>query len=78
MVKRAIVAVCTLLVHGANYIAMKTENELQNRASDISKAANWGALIFSLAALISITILKTEVWSNYSKNLWGYAYPLIP
>jgi cytochrome d ubiquinol oxidase subunit II len=73
----AIVAVSTLLAHGANYIALKTENELQVRARNISKKANWGALLFSLAAFISITIIKPEVWDNYTKNYWGYIFPVM-
>jgi cytochrome d ubiquinol oxidase subunit II len=73
----AIVAVSTLLAHGANYIALKTENELQVRARNISKNANWGTLLFSLAAFISITLIKPEVWSNYTKNYWGYIFPVM-
>ncbi len=73
----AVVAISTLLTHGANYIAMKTENELQFRARNISKSANWGALVFSIAALISISLIKPDVWGNYSKNLWGYIFPVI-
>ena len=73
----ALVAVFTLIVHGANYSAMKTENELQIRSRNISKNANWAALILSLAGLIAITIIKPEVWANYSKNTWGYLFPIL-
>jgi cytochrome d ubiquinol oxidase subunit II len=73
----ALVAVCTLLAHGANYIAMKTENELQLRARNISAKAGIGALLFSLAGLISITIIKPQVWNNYSGNVWGYIFPVM-
>jgi len=73
----SLVAVFVLTAHGANYSAMKTENDLQRRARNISKKANWGALILSFAALISIKIIKPEVWTNYSRHDWGYLFPLL-
>ncbi len=73
----ALVAVFTLITHGANYIAIKTENELQKRVRGISRIAVWGALVTSLAALVSVTLIRPEVWSHYEKNVWGYIFPVL-
>lgn len=73
----ALVAVFTLTAHGANYIALKTENMLQIRARNYSRIAVWGVLLTSIAALISISDIKPAVWINYSRHMWGYVFPLL-
>ncbi len=73
----AALAVFTLIAHGANFIALKTENELQARARKISSSANWGALMFSVAAFVSITMIRAEAFGNFTRNFWGHIFPLL-
>jgi cytochrome d ubiquinol oxidase subunit II len=73
----ALVAVFTLIAHGANFTALKTIDTLQIKVRTISSKANWGVLILSIAALISVTIIKPEVWRNYSLHIWGYIFPVL-
>ncbi len=73
----ALLAVFTLIAHGANYIALKTENELQNRARKFSKSANWGALLLSIAVFVSINIIRPEAFGNFTRNFWGYIFPAL-
>lgn len=72
-----LVALFTLIAHGSNFIALKTQNGLQVRARKYSSISIWGVLITSIAALISVYIIRPEVWNNYSKHVWGYIFPVI-
>jgi cytochrome bd ubiquinol oxidase subunit II len=71
-----LVAFFTLMSHGANYIAMKTEGSLQLRARTAAKISWWGILLFSIIALIATTVIRPEVWRNYTDYPWGYIFPL--
>jgi cytochrome d ubiquinol oxidase subunit II len=72
-----LVALFTLTVHGANYIAMKTESELQIRARAISGKAWWGMLITSILVFSATWYIHPEIWDNYSHHLWGFIFPLL-
>jgi cytochrome d ubiquinol oxidase subunit II len=72
-----LVAFFTLTAHGANFIALKTEGEVQARARSISAKAWWGVTIASIAALVATSEIRPEIWTNYSEHLWGFIFPLI-
>jgi len=72
-----LVSLFVLTAHGANYISMKTHDELQLKSRKFSSFANWGVLITSVLALISVSAIKPDVWKNYSQHVWGYLFPLL-
>jgi cytochrome d ubiquinol oxidase subunit II len=72
-----LISLFTLTSHGANFIAMKTDGELQLRARKTSALTNWVVLLTSIAAIISITGIKPQVWTNYSAHPWGYIFPIL-
>ncbi len=72
-----LVALSTLTVHGSNYIAMKTEGALQERARAAASIAWWGVVLLSVVALVSASSIRPEIWSNYSNHGWGYVFPLL-
>jgi cytochrome bd ubiquinol oxidase subunit II len=72
-----LVSLFVLTAHGANYISMKTHDELQLKARNISFQANWGVLLTSILALISVSVIRPESWDNFSKHIWGYIFPLL-
>jgi cytochrome d ubiquinol oxidase subunit II len=71
------VAVCTLCAHGANYISMKTEGDLQTRARKISFVMNWFVIAFSIIALLSFTYFKPSRWNNYLISPVGFIIPVL-
>jgi cytochrome d ubiquinol oxidase subunit II len=71
-----LVALFTLTVHGANYIAMKTEGELQQRSRSVSAKAWWGVLLTSILALTATSSIRPETCDNYQNHPWGYIFPL--
>lgn len=71
-----LVAFFTLTAHGANYIAMKTEGDLQKRVRSISGSSWLGTFLTSIAAFIATWSIRPEIWQNYSAHAWGYVFPL--
>jgi len=71
-----LVALFTLTVHGANYIAMKTEGELQQRSRSVAAKTWWGVLLTSILALVATSSIRPETWDNYHHHPWGYIFPL--
>lgn len=71
-----LVAFFTLMWHGANYIATKTEGELQTRSRSIGAKAWWGVTITSILAMTATFSIDPEIWDNFSANQWGYIFPV--
>jgi cytochrome bd ubiquinol oxidase subunit II len=70
------VALTTLVMHGGNFIAMKTTGSVGDRARTVAGRAWWGALVFSLAALGAVSRIRPEVWNNYAVHPWGFLFLL--
>ncbi len=71
-----LVALFTLTAHGANYIALKTEGELQIRSRAISGKAWSGVFLTSVLAFLATWYIHPEIWDNYIHHIWGYTFPL--
>jgi cytochrome d ubiquinol oxidase subunit II len=56
---------------------MKTEGLVQARARDIAGKAWWGVAVTSLVALISVSSIRPEIWTNFQEHGWGFIFPLI-
>lgn len=69
------VAFVTLTAHGGNFIAMKTDGELQRRAREFAAVAWLGTLMTSVAALIATSIIRPTIWDNFGTDWWGYLFP---
>ncbi len=72
-----LVALCTLTVHGANFIVLKTEGAVQERSRSVAAYAWWGILVTSILALIAISSIRPAIWQNYSTMPFGYIFPLL-
>ncbi|MBM4159984.1 MAG: cytochrome d ubiquinol oxidase subunit II [Ignavibacteria bacterium] len=72
-----LVAFFTLTAHGANYIAMKTDGEVQTRSRSIAGKAWWGVLVTSVVGLIATSSIKPEIWTTFTEHPWGYIFPVL-
>ena len=66
----------TLMSHGSNYIALKTEGTVQQRARTCARRAWWGTALTSLAAFVATWSIRPGIWQNYSHHVWGFIFPL--
>lgn len=76
-VTMGLVALFTLAVHGANYLAMKAEGILQTRARAVASKAWWGILLTSIIALVSTSSIRPEIWDNFTAHIWGFIFPTL-
>ncbi len=73
----AAVAVFTLSVHGANYLAFRTGGELQRRAAQLAGRMWWGLTISSVLALATVPVVRPGFWSNFARYPWGVVFILL-
>src|SRR5437763_3343487 len=72
-----LLAFAALLMHGANFIALKTEGTLNERARRIARLG-WLSTV-PLAILVSIAtfFVQPQVFSSFTQRPWGVVFPLI-
>lgn len=71
-----VLALVTLAVHGAHYLMVKTEGEIQVRARRAA-AIGWPALVLLTAASLVATIsVRPQVLDNFHSRPWGWIIPL--
>lgn len=73
----ALTSAAILTVHGANYLAMKTEGELSRRASYLAKQSGWVVLPLTLASMAAIPFVQPALRHNYDAHPIGYALPAV-
>lgn len=76
-VMSGVVALVTLAVHGANYIALKTEDELNLRARRVGLILWPVLLVLTLVSLFATISIRPEWLANYKAMPVGYAIPAI-
>jgi cytochrome d ubiquinol oxidase subunit II len=76
-VTMGLVALFTLIVHGGNYLAVKTEGNVRLRSRVVAGRASWGVLLTSVAALAAVCVIRPQIWDQYGAHPWGYLFPAI-
>lgn len=72
-----VVAFVALAVHGANYLALKTENELNARARRVV-ALGWYALILvTVLSLFAVINVRSQILNNYYAMPVGWLIPVL-
>ncbi|NIR51590.1 cytochrome d ubiquinol oxidase subunit II, partial [candidate division KSB1 bacterium] len=72
-----LVAFFTLMAHGANYVALKTENAVQTRSQSFSRLATVAAAATSVLALMATASIRPTIWDNYLAHPWGFIFPVL-
>ena len=70
-----LVALFTLTMHGAHYLSMKTEGDLQARSRSFAAQAWWDTAITSILAMIAAFSIRPELMNNFSIYPWGSLFP---
>lgn len=76
-VMMGLVALTTLSVHGANYLAMKTTGAVQERSRRFSARAVWAVVLLAVATLLAASSIRPEIWDNYTGHWWGWIFPAV-
>lgn len=72
-----LVSLSTLTAHGANWVAMKTEGEVQARARTAARRASLGVVITSIGAGIATSVIRPAIWDNFIQYPPGFLFPFL-
>jgi cytochrome d ubiquinol oxidase subunit II len=70
-------ALVTLALHGALWLAMKTDGPVHDRAQKLARTAWWGVLVFTILVTVVTFRVQPQVPANLSANPWGYVFPVL-
>jgi len=72
-----VVALVALAVHGALYLAVKTEGELQQRARSFARHS-WAVLFaITIVSLIATIAVRKDALTNYNAHPLAFAIPVV-
>jgi cytochrome d ubiquinol oxidase subunit II len=66
-----------LILHGAHFLALKTEAELQARARRIAARAWAATIILTVLGTAATFIVRSDLLLNFGARPWGFGFPLI-
>ena len=72
-----VLAFAALLTHGANYIAVKTEGIVNERARRISRLGWLITIPLAILASIATFFIQPQVYPSFTQRPWGVIFPLI-
>jgi cytochrome d ubiquinol oxidase subunit II len=72
-----LLAFTALMMHGANYIAVKTEGVLNERARRISRIGWLVTIPLAILASVTTFFVQPQVYTSFSQRPWGIIFPLI-
>ena len=72
-----LLALAALVAHGAGWVAVKVEGELNARARRVRRIG-WVALVLlTVLATVSIFSLSPQMLSSFSERPWGFVFPAL-
>jgi cytochrome bd ubiquinol oxidase subunit II len=72
-----VAALCALLLHGALWVALKTENAVHERARRLAGLVWFGTTILTVVVTAVTFRIQRIVPSNFSTRHWGFFFPVI-
>src|SRR3712207_4666811 len=72
-----LLALSTLVVHGANFIALKTENEVNARSRRISRLFTFATIALTVLATLATFWVSPEMLQSFNERPYGYVLPLV-
>jgi cytochrome d ubiquinol oxidase subunit II len=67
----------TLALHGAHYVAAKTEGEINFRARQAAAVTWWGVALLTVASLPITLAIRHELYDNYKAHWFGWFIPVL-
>lgn len=72
-----VAAFLTLAMHGALWVALKTEGELEARARVLAKRIWPAVLAFTVVITVLSFIVQPRLAASFREGPWGYIFPLL-
>lgn len=72
-----LLAFLTLMLHGARWVALKTDGDVQTRARRVAAVA-WPGVVILTALVTWFTMrVQPQVWRNLTEHAWGFIFPAV-
>jgi cytochrome d ubiquinol oxidase subunit II len=71
----SLLAFVTLAVHGANYLLVKTEGDVQTRARRFAQRGWLLLVLLTILSLAATLYIRPQVLDNFKLHLWGWLIP---
>lgn len=72
-----LLSLSTLVAHGANFVAVKTEHELNARARSFSRLGWLATVVLSALATAATFYLRPEMLSDFAERPYGLVLPIL-
>jgi len=72
-----IAAAFSLTMHGALWVALKTEDAIQERARRVSRTAWWGVVVLTGTVTALSFRVQPRLMENFRGHPWGVLFPLL-
>jgi cytochrome bd ubiquinol oxidase subunit II len=72
-----LLALTTLVVHGSNFIAVKTEGDLNARSRRIARRFSFATILLTLFATPATFWVSPEMLRSFNERPYGYVLPLV-
>lgn len=72
-----VAALATLVVHGALWVALKTEGAVEERARRIARNGWWGVLLLTVLITLFSFAVQPQLQASFAARPWGYIFPLL-
>ncbi len=72
-----LVALAVLAMHGATYVALKTEEQLNARARKCAGLLWWVVALLTILSLVATLMVRPQMLDNYRHHALGAVFPLL-
>ena len=72
-----VAALLTLTVHGALWVAMKTEGPVEERARRVAARVWWGVAAATVLITLASFAIQPQLRLSFDAQPWGYIFPLL-
>jgi cytochrome d ubiquinol oxidase subunit II len=72
-----LVALVTLAIHGAHFIAWKTEGEVSSRSRKVASIAWVALVVLTILSLVATLYIRPQVLNNFRLRPWGWLIPAL-
>jgi cytochrome bd ubiquinol oxidase subunit II len=72
-----VLALAALVLHGANYLAFKTQDELNGRCRTLARRAAIATAVLTLVVTVATFGLRPVLLASFAARPWGSVFPLL-
>lgn len=72
-----VLALVTLTVHGAHYVALKTEDRVNTRARRVATLGWLALVLLTVLSLVATLYVRPQVTDNFRLRPWGWIIPVV-